>query len=279
MLRYSVILLFFLFTASAFGGVEEGEKAYKRKDYAAALKEFKKEDSPRSRYWQGIMYHNGEGVKEDGKEAFRLTLSAAQEGDSQAQNNLGAMYFAGTGTARDPKQAALWWKRGADKGDEKAKRNLQRMRGTQLSGAKKHRTLAKARHGKSPMEQTAKAEEFKPVSDHGSESVKDEALRWCRTAAEQGDARAQCRLGLLYEQGKGVKRDPAEAATWYRKAAEQGDARAQNNLAALHLKGEGVDKDRDAALTWLRLAAAQGHAAAMENLNRLGADKPQIAKK
>lgn len=283
MLRLSVTLLLVLFASSAFCGVEEGEKAYKRNDYATAFKEFKRDDSPRSRYWQGIMYHNGEGVKEDTKEAFRLTLSAAQEGDSQAQNNLGAMYYAGTGTSRDPKQAAYWWKKAAQKGDEKAKRNLasvQRVRGAKASGGKRHHILAKARHGKSQAVQTAKVEEFKPVSDHGREPEgKDEALRWCRTAAEQGNAEAQSRLGLLYEQGKGDKRDSAEAAHWYRKAAEQGDARAQNNLAVLYLKGEGVEKDRDAALTWLRLSAAQGHAAATENLKHLGADKPQIAEK
>ena len=46
------------------------------------------------------------------------------------------------------------------------------------------------------------------------------ALREFRPLAEQGNARAQNRLGLMYDWGSGVPRDRAEAAKWYRKAAE-----------------------------------------------------------
>ena len=57
-----------------------------------------------------------------------------------------------------------------------------------------------------------------------------EALKWWRKAAEQGDAKAQFNLGVMYDKGQGVMRNYAEAAKWYRKAAEQGDADAQRNL-------------------------------------------------
>ena len=57
-----------------------------------------------------------------------------------------------------------------------------------------------------------------------------EAVRWYRRAAEQGIARAQFNLGLMYVKGQGVPQDDGEAARWYRKAAEQGDPDAQNNL-------------------------------------------------
>src|SRR5437899_1630850 len=48
-----------------------------------------------------------------------------------------------------------------------------------------------------------------------------------RVRAEQGDAKAQFRLGYIYYQGKGVPQDYTEAVRWYRKAADQGDTRAQ----------------------------------------------------
>ena len=51
-----------------------------------------------------------------------------------------------------------------------------------------------------------------------------------RAAAEQGDADAQCKLGLCYANGCGVSKNYAEAVKWYRLAAEQGDTGAQNNL-------------------------------------------------
>jgi TPR repeat protein len=43
-----------------------------------------------------------------------------------------------------------------------------------------------------------------------------------RTAAERGDASAQDKLGVMYEEGRGVQKDDTQAVAWYRKAAEQG---------------------------------------------------------
>ena len=46
-------------------------------------------------------------------------------------------------------------------------------------------------------------------------------------AAEQGNATAQYNLGVMYDNGQGVRQDDAQAVQWYRKAAEQGHAKAQ----------------------------------------------------
>lgn len=48
------------------------------------------------------------------------------------------------------------------------------------------------------------------------------ALRELRPLAEQGNAGAQNRLGIMYEKGQGVPQDHAAAVKWYRKAAAQG---------------------------------------------------------
>ena len=50
------------------------------------------------------------------------------------------------------------------------------------------------------------------------------AMEWFRKAAEQGEARAQMKLGLMYQTGGGVAQDDKEAVKWYRKAAENGIA-------------------------------------------------------
>jgi TPR repeat protein len=60
-----------------------------------------------------------------------------------------------------------------------------------------------------------------------------EAVWWWRKAAEQGDASAQCRLGLMYMQGQGVTKSTEEAMRWLRMAAEKGDANAKNILMLL----------------------------------------------
>ncbi len=86
-----------------------------------------------------------------------------------------------------------------------------------------------------------------------------EALHWYRQAAEQGDASGQFGLGGMYLDGRGVPRDYAEAVRWYRQAAEQGDARAQINLSGMYLDGRGVPRDYVQAHMWISLAATQGH--------------------
>ena len=45
-------------------------------------------------------------------------------------------------------------------------------------------------------------------------------------AAEEGQVMAQFHLGRMYLDGKGVPKDLEEAVKWFRKAADQGDALA-----------------------------------------------------
>ena len=59
-----------------------------------------------------------------------------------------------------------------------------------------------------------------------------------RRRADQGDARAQLILGLMYANGRGVLKDDAEAVRWYRLAADQGNATAQFNLGFKYANGE-----------------------------------------
>ena len=85
-------------------------------------------------------------------------------------------------------------------------------------------------------------------------------------AAEQGYAKAQFNLGLMYYNGQGVRQDYTQAVQWYRKAAEQGDAEAQYNLGVMYYDGQGVRKDYVEAVKWYRKAAEQGYAKAQYNL-------------
>jgi TPR repeat protein len=52
-----------------------------------------------------------------------------------------------------------------------------------------------------------------------------------RTAAEQGDALSQYKLGLCYGNGDGVGEDEAKAVYWLTKSAEQGNPDAKEFLA------------------------------------------------
>ena len=78
-----------------------------------------------------------------------------------------------------------------------------------------------------------------------------------RASAEQGDASAQNRLGIMYADGLGVPQDDAEAARLYRLAAEQGNAPAQYNLGAAYYNGRGVPQDDVQAHMWFNLGASR----------------------
>jgi len=82
------------------------------------------------------------------------------------------------------------------------------------------------------------------------------ALEVWQPLAEQGNARAQNNLGVMYENGKGVPQNIAEAVKWYRLAAQQGYAGAQNNLGLIYAIGRGIKRDPLRAYMWFSLAAA-----------------------
>lgn len=59
------------------------------------------------------------------------------------------------------------------------------------------------------------------------------ALKELTPLAQQGDAKAQFYLGLMYAAGKEVAQDNKQAIVWYRKAAEQGHEQSIEALRVL----------------------------------------------
>jgi TPR repeat protein len=96
-----------------------------------------------------------------------------------------------------------------------------------------------------------------------------DALKWYTKAAAQGYARAQTSLGWMYERGEGVPRSYEEARKWYAKAAEQGEVNAQTNLGGMYSLGEGVQQNSAEAVKWYTKAAEQGNINAQANLGLL----------
>jgi len=93
-----------------------------------------------------------------------------------------------------------------------------------------------------------------------------EALKWFSKAAEQSFAPAQYGMGTCCANGLGVAKDNAEAVKWYLKAANQNLAVAQYNLGVGYRDGVGVAKDEEEAAIWFRKAADQNLAIAQYNL-------------
>jgi len=93
-----------------------------------------------------------------------------------------------------------------------------------------------------------------------------EALRWCKSAAEQGHAPAQAFVAYCYAKGLAVPKDLRTGVRWYRPSARQGYAPAQFSLGVFYLCGRGVKQNIRLGLKWLDKAAAQDHVEALVKL-------------
>lgn len=86
----------------------------------------------------------------------------------------------------------------------------------------------------------------------------DEAYRFYKWAAEQGNVRAMHNLAVLYSQGVDGAPDWGRAIEWFRKAANLGLKDSQHNLGIIFARGLSGTSDLTEALTWFEIAAHQG---------------------
>jgi len=91
-----------------------------------------------------------------------------------------------------------------------------------------------------------------------SKSKYDEAAQLFKLAAEKGHVQAQVALGLLYQKGVGVEKNPVHAVQWFQKAVDQGSSDAQYELGCCYMMGCGVEEDDIKAFDWFENAAAKG---------------------
>jgi TPR repeat protein len=166
----------------------------------------------------------------------------AKQWNTDAQYKLGLLYLEGKGTDKNEHEAFELFNRAAAKGHANALFQLALM----------------YLHGWGTAQNEPLATRYFRMS-----------VKPLTQSSEQGDVEAQYKLGVMYDEGRGVEKDYIEAICWYRLAAEQGHAEAQYQLGQCYDKGYGVQKDQKEAMRWYRLAAAQGHDKAA-NMLRFG---------
>ncbi len=206
----------------------DGVAAYQRGDYSSAIGHFRplaENGNGDAQYNLGIMYDKGLGVPTDNAIAAGWYRKAADLGIIDAQCDLGILYMEGRGVPKDAAAALVWFRKAADRADARSEYYLARM---YLLG-------------------------------RGMPQSYKEALKWDLQAADQGFPDAQQDLGTLYSEGKGVPKNAAEAIRWYRLAANNGLASAQFILGYRLGTGEGLPADPFEAQKWLRKAAEQNY--------------------
>ncbi len=98
--------------APAWAGFAEGVAAYKRGDYETALRELRplaNQGNAEAQFNLGVMYDKGEGVPQDDTEAVKWYRKAAEQGYAEAQYSLGLMYVKGGSVPQDHVRTHMWF--------------------------------------------------------------------------------------------------------------------------------------------------------------------------
>lgn len=192
-------------------------------------------------------------LKGDAKPLLKL----ADGGDTDAQYHAGELYlFGSSAIPKDPpKGCAYQEKASAKRADamhlvglcyqsgafgtvDKAKAERAFLRASEMGFAKSKCTLGQMLMADQP--------------------TRNRGLSLCKEAANAGDVDAQMAVGNAYFSGAaGTKPDHAQARKWYDMAAKQNSAQANRRLGEMYANGDGGKKDTKKALEhWTRAEKA-----------------------
>ena len=190
----------------------------------------------------GYMYLNGYGVEQKDEQALYWFNVAAKQGNVEWQGTLGWEHY----LRKNYKEAANWFRLAAENGEASAQQALRDMYdrgcGVELDHAQaKYWGCKYAEQCRKPAERGNAGAQFELGLMYGRERDDKEAMKWFRLAADQGNAKAQVRLGDIYFHGLGVEQNDAQAVNWYLMAAKQGDREGRRGLGMLGMRANEID--------------------------------------
>ncbi|MBO4722211.1 MAG: SEL1-like repeat protein [Muribaculaceae bacterium] len=259
-----------------YGGSDGAEQSFKTaaKWFADAAEANVEPYSTEAKGWLGLLYYNGEGVKQDHDRAMKLFLIAtrdgfeglvetfdelAKDGDIFACKFMQECYNKGVGVKRNTDKAAEYQRLAADAGDEDSYMPV----GLYLYNNDKHAKAFKY-FEKAAKLGNARAAYFCGLmlydGDVGVEQNKAKGLKYLQMAADEGHVAANSRLGEYYLYGNGLDMDKEKGAKMIKVAAEKGNNKAMWVLANCYRLGEGVPKNYALAAQWMALVSSANKA-------------------
>jgi TPR repeat protein len=160
-------------------------------------------------------------------------LVAADEGDPQAQYELGFMLLYGLGRPRDVSAGSTLLYRAAIAGHPKAQMQI----------------AVNYIFGKNGTVDGA------------------EAIKWLSLSAKQNEGYALYYFGYCYYEGIGVIKNDEQAAAYLLRSAQAGIPEAQYQLGRFYYEGVLFTENHEQAQSWFQAAVLQGHPDAKEELS------------
>ncbi len=92
-----------------------------KQDYAKALETYMtaaEQGDADAQAQIGRIYMDGLGVEQDAEKAMDWNMRAAEQGNAQGQEQIGKMYYLGIGMTKSTEEASRWFERARDSGSQ-----------------------------------------------------------------------------------------------------------------------------------------------------------------
>lgn len=201
-------------------------------------------------------------------EAVELFTFVANQGNAEAQFELGRCYWTGDGVTQNWYETIKWIKKSAEQNNPKALLLLGRLY-EDANERDINRDYLRNHYGINEPSIEAFKLYHEAVSKGNSTAMYDiascyergvgvernseEAVKWYKMYSEKEPNGLEA-VGRCYRDGIGVEKDIVEAIKWWRKAVDNGCLGAATDIGICYYNGNGVIKNYNEAFMWFRKA-------------------------
>jgi uncharacterized protein len=204
------------------------------------------------------------------KDTFNAMVALANKGDAEAQYHVGMMYNNGIGTQQDPRQAFEWFKKSTASNDPLGAYKLGCYYDGQGAGIVTSDSDAALKYKLIAAKAGYALAQHDVANLYDRQGNSEEALKWWKTAGDQGFPDALFSLSRSYSAGKGTPRDLSLSYAYF-KLSNVAPKKNVNEMASLLSKAE-LETAEKLVSEWkpqptaLTLKAKRGFKAAEQHL-------------
>jgi len=190
-------------------------------------------------------------------EGIRLYSHSAEKGYAKSQYMLGLIYAYGDLLTQSFEKAVFWLKKAADQGDTDAQYELGRLYlkglGVEKNQKEAFRLISTSCENDKCCNEPGHLHLLGTMYANGLGCRQDyRAARSCfLQAAKLNDIESMVDLASLYANGLGGEHDLAFSSIWLKEAADHGNVSAQGKLAFQYANGLGVEQNYEKASMWI----------------------------